>query len=167
MQADPFGNLRDWGPVLEQVCQMADKGNLSECQPGLIRILRYRDNWRLREETLKRIGKIDNPEDALVSQVLNIIADENLYYEVRVLACETMEELMNNASGTFEVGTGIAILETVDLLLSTTQPPIFFQALNKLYPATLEKFEYHRGMLVSNRLYVNGKEPRKSKIPVS
>lgn len=132
MKSDPFGNLKDWGPVLELVCQLADEGNLSECQHGLTRILRYRDNWRLREETLKLIGMIENPDDVLIPQVINIIADENLYYEVRVLACQTMEELLENARDKFDVLLEEEVLQTVQNLLSCHHPPIFEPALKKL-----------------------------------
>ncbi len=125
MQPDPFGNLKDWGPVLELICKLADDGNLRECQPGLTRILRYRDNWRLREETLNRIGKISNPADALVRQVLNIIADENLYDEVRILACDTMMELLKNSANTFDIQTEKELLEIVENLLSSQHPPQF------------------------------------------
>lgn len=132
MKSDPFGNLKDWGPVLELVCHLADKGSLSECQHGLTRILRYRDNWRLREETLKRIGKIEDPGDDLIRQVINIIADENLYYEVRILACQTMEELLKNARDKFDYPLEIKLLKTMEKLLSCQHPPIFEPALKKL-----------------------------------
>ncbi|GAB6190583.1 hypothetical protein [Desulfocastanea catecholica] len=140
MQADPFGNLRDWGPVLELVCRLSDEGKLSECQHGVTRILAYRDNWRLREETLKRIGTIQNPSDEMIGQVLKIIADEKLYYEVRILACETMEELMKNSYGKFAAEVETAILKTIEELLSMQHPPIFVPALKSLYPIALEKF---------------------------
>ena len=140
MQPDPFGNLRDWGPVMEKVCQLADEGGLSDCQPGLTRILRYRDNWRLREETLKRIGRISNPEDALVRQVLDIIGDENLYYEVRVIACQTMGELLKNVATAFNAELEKAIVEKMEILCSTIQPPILEQEVKKLYSVVREKF---------------------------
>ena len=143
MQPDPFGNLREWGPVLEQVCQMADEGNLSQCQPGLIRILRYRDNWRLREEVLNRIGTIDSPDSELVLQVLNIIADEKLYYEVRILACETMLEMLKNPANVFNSELQTAIRQTVDELLKTPHPPIFEPALKKVHSVSLERFSRH------------------------
>lgn len=140
MQADPFGNLKDWGPVLELLCQLSDEGKLSECQHGLTRILAYRDNWRLREETLKRIGTILKPSDEMIRQVLKIIADEKLYYEVRILACETMEELMKNSYDRFGAEVETTILKTIKELLSMQHPPIFVPALKRLYPIALEKF---------------------------
>lgn len=140
MQPDPFGNLKDWGPVLELICKLADEENMRECQPGLTRVLRYRDNWKLREETLNRIGKINDPDDALVLQVLNIIADENLYYEVRVLACETMMEFLKNSANTFDTEIKTEILRTVENLLRSQQPPIFEPVLKKLCSVAREKF---------------------------
>jgi hypothetical protein len=140
MQPDPFGNLRDWGVALELICQLSDESKLGECQPGLTRILRYRDNWRLREEALNRIGKIDKPDNALVLQVLDIITDENLYYEVRILACETMMEFLKNAANTFSSKVKDEIHQTVDNLLSSQHPPFFEQALMKLNSVTREKF---------------------------
>lgn len=140
MQPDPFGNLKDWGPVLELICQLSDEDKLSECQPGLIRILRYRDNWRLREEVLNRIGKINKPDNTLVLQVLDIITDENLYYEVRILACETMMEFLKNGANTFESQIKKEMRQTVENQLSSQHPPIFEQALKKLYSVAREKF---------------------------
>ena len=140
MQPDPFGNLKDWGPVLELICKLADDGNLHECQPGLIRILRYRDNWKLREEALSRIGKINSPDDALVCQVLNISADENLYYEVRILACATMMEFLKNSANTFDTAIKTEIVKTLENLLRSQQPPIFEPALKKLHSVAREKF---------------------------
>ncbi len=140
MQPDPFGNLRDWGPVLDLICQLADSGELSECQPGLTRILAYKDNWRLREETLKRIGTIDNPSEAMISQVLRIVADENLYYEVRIMACETMGEWLKNYRNHFSAATKASLAEKMAKQLATPQPPIFADALKKLQSIAHERF---------------------------
>lgn len=140
MQPDPFGNLRDWGPALELICQLADENKLCECQPGLTRILRYRDNWRLREEALNRIGKINKPDNTLVLQVLDIIIDENLYYEVRILACETMMEFLKNGANTFETEVKKEIRRSVENQFSSQHPPIFEQALKQLNSVAREKF---------------------------
>jgi hypothetical protein len=139
MRSDPFGNLRDWGPVLEQIHQLADEGNLGECQPGLIRILRYRDNWRLREEVLSRIGTIDNPDESMLNSILNTIADERLYFEARILACQAMEELMKKSSTRLNTASQTDIVKTLKALCSTVQPPYFEQALRKLDSVVREK----------------------------
>jgi len=76
MTQDPFGNLREWGPVLELLDELESNGKLAECQRGLVRILRYKGNWRLREEVLKRIGGIPSPSDELAGQVLTILSDD-------------------------------------------------------------------------------------------
>ena len=55
MQPDPFGNLQDWGHAMELLTTLSDNGKLNECQPGLARILAFQGNWRIREETLKRL----------------------------------------------------------------------------------------------------------------
>ena len=141
MQSDPFGNLKDWGPALECVCQLADEGKLSECQPGLVRILTYPDNWRLREETLRRIGAIANPDDALIRQVISILANDNLYYEVKILACDAMAELLKNKHHRFEEGIRVMITQTLENQIATPQPPIFEQALRKLYMVAGERFD--------------------------
>lgn len=58
----------------------------------------------------------------MVRQVLNIIADEKLYCEVRILACETIDGIIENSANTFETQTEKAILQTVENLLSSAQP---------------------------------------------
>lgn len=140
MQSDPFGNLKDWGPVLDLICQMSANSRLSECQPGLTRILAYKDNWRLREETLQRIGIIENPSEAMVSQVLRIIADENLYYEVRIMACETMSEWLKNYRNQFSAATKVCLAEKMAKQLEIPQPPFFADALIKLHSIVHERF---------------------------
>lgn len=139
MQPDPFGNLKDWGPVLELICQAADDKSLNECQPGLTRILAYKDNWRLREETLRRIGAIGNPSEALTRQVQNIITNDNLYYEVRILACQSMAEWLKNDI-TFDAAMRASLSQAVSGLLATPQPPIFQEALQKLEGVMRERF---------------------------
>jgi hypothetical protein len=140
MQSDPFGNLKDWGPVLEQICNLAESGKLDECQPGLARVLAYRDNWRLREETLRRIGTLSFPDDAIICQVLRIVDDENLYYEVRVLAVEAMIMLLKNLQCRFQTATSSAIDKTWRSLLATPQPPIFEECLRKMAMVSSERF---------------------------
>lgn len=140
MQPDPFGNLKDWGPVLEQIHGLAASGQLDDCQPGLVRVLAYRDNWRLREEILLRVGDIARPSDLLVRQVLRIISDENLYYEVRILAGEAMMTFMKNLQCPFLPETVADIHKALRDLLATPQPPLFEENLGKVSAVFSERF---------------------------
>ena len=132
MSKDPFGNLRDWGNVLETLEKLDEDSRMAECQRGLIRILRYKGNWRLREEALRRIGKIDAPCEEMIRQVTGIIADDNTYYEARIMASETLAKLAakngNGSNGGPKFESGEAA-EKLRRLLSVPQPPIFHQAL--------------------------------------
>lgn len=143
MRHDPFGNLTDWGQVLDTFDDLADKGELAKCQPGLIRILRFKGNWRLREEVLKRVGEIQTPSTELVLQVLSIVADDNIYYDARIIAADALVDLLKNGSADAHAKLTAATRKLVDKLKSTPQPPFFDKALDRLYceigtPCTME-----------------------------
>ncbi|GMV04597.1 MAG: hypothetical protein AMXMBFR53_08770 [Gemmatimonadota bacterium] len=90
MSHDPFGNLEDWGRVLATLEKATEEGRLDEVQPGLIRLLRYRDNWRIREHTLNAARRVENPSDALVSAVLDVLLDETTFVDARILAAKAL-----------------------------------------------------------------------------
>jgi len=133
MHRDPFGNLRDWGPVLDMLDSMEEKCLLAECQPGLIRILRYKGNWRLREEALKRVAQIQAPSEDLIFQILDIVADDNLYYDARVLASDALVQLLRSVENGFSHEINREIFKITEKLKSTPQPPSFNIALTRLY----------------------------------
>lgn len=133
MDKDPFGNLMEWGVVLDQLNELELKGKLADCQPGLIRILRYKGNWRLRETVLKSITKIEKPTAELLEEVLKIILDDNIYYEARVLAGEALQQLVKQCRSLqtdHEVLARVPIVDKLNLLMKTPQPPIFFNAID-------------------------------------
>jgi hypothetical protein len=133
MKSDPFGNLTDWGPVLDTLDELSDTGNLSKCQPGLVRILRYKGNWRLREEVLKRSGEIQTPSKELVHQVIAILDDDNIYYDARIIACNVLIQFVKNAndvSGDDVYGRARKVIEK---LKSTPQPSFFDEPIDRLY----------------------------------
>jgi hypothetical protein len=133
MKQDPFENLTDWGQVLDTFEELADTSRLAECQPGLIRILRFKGNWRLREEVLKRVGEIQNPSRDLVLQVLAILADDNIYYDARIIAGDALIQLLKNGpDDSYEELTSM-VRKLVDKLKSTPQPPFFDQALDRVH----------------------------------
>jgi len=132
MRHDPFGNLTDWGMVLEVFEDLADSDRLAECQPGLIRILRFKGNWRLREEVLKRIGQIQAPSEDLMAQVLSIVDDDNVYFDARVMACDALVEMLQKVhAGSYEILTR-QVRTMVEKLKRTPQPPFFDAALDRV-----------------------------------
>jgi hypothetical protein len=133
MKQDPFGNLTDWGQVLDTFEVLADNGRLAECQPGLIRILRFKGNWRLREEVLKRVGKIQTPSRELVLQALAILSDDNTYYDARIIAGDALVQLLKNGPADSYEELNTAARKLVNKLKSTPQPPFFDEALDRLH----------------------------------
>ena len=131
-QHDPFGNLREWGPVIDLLDELANSDKLVECQRGLVRILRYKGNWRLREEVLKRIVGIPSPSDELVSQVLTILSDDNIYYEARVLASNALIELLKNSQSSLPQESILEIRTIIEKLNKSPQPPLLENAIKKL-----------------------------------
>ncbi|MFZ0614046.1 MAG: hypothetical protein WAM73_17530 [Desulfobacterales bacterium] len=139
MKEDPFGNLTDWGPVLDLLDNLADNGKLADCQPGLVRILRYKGNWRLREEVLRRVGEIQTPSDELIFQVVDILGDDNIYYDARILAGEALIPLLKSIhEDGFCVEINTEIQKVVENLRRTPQPPFFETALKNLYAEVLQ-----------------------------
>lgn len=132
MRDDPFGDLRDWGSVLSMIDELAVNDQLAECQPGLIRILRYKGNWRLREEVLKRAGMISIPSVELVFQVLALLDDDNTYYDARILAGETILQLLKGMKSEQTIKIIGITTKVVDRLRSIPQPPVFGNTLNAL-----------------------------------
>jgi hypothetical protein len=133
MKQDPFGNLTDWGQVLDTFEELVDSKRLVECQPGLIRILRFKGNWRLREEVLKRVGEIKTPSRELVLQVLAILADDNTYYDARIIAGDALAQLLKNVHAGSYDELNTAVKKLVEKLKSTPQPPFFDEALDRLH----------------------------------
>jgi hypothetical protein len=133
VEKDPFGNLLEWSAVLDQLNELEQKGKLAEFQPGLIRILRFRGNWRLRETVLKLITKIETPDTQLCVEVLNIIMDDNIYYEARILASEALQQMIEHCRSRQrdrEMLSQVPVADQLNLLMKTPQPPIFFNAID-------------------------------------
>ncbi|MBW1780588.1 MAG: hypothetical protein JRL30_07595 [Deltaproteobacteria bacterium] len=132
MNQDPFGDLSEWDRVLALVDAVADSGCLAECQSGLIRILRYKGNWRLREKVLKRVGEIETPSSQLIVQVLNLLADDNIYYDVRILATHALIQLLKNLRDGFKGEIVLSVRKVAQRLRTTPQPILFDKVLKSL-----------------------------------
>ena len=132
MEQDPFGNLMNWDAVLDILDELAENGGLNECQAGLIRILKYKGNWRLREEVLKQVGEIQGPSHHLILQVLSILDDDNTYYDARILAGDALVQMLKNCQNDFD-GISMSVRQVTKRLRSTPHPSIFDNAVKKLY----------------------------------
>lgn len=135
MQPDPFGNLVDWAEVLDLLTELSENGRLEECQPGLMRILRYKGNWRLREEVLKLLPNLKNPIKQLLFEILAILDDDNTYYDARILAGDALIPLLRKTGADYHSDINVAVMKVVEKIESTPQPPFFIKALTPLYSA--------------------------------
>lgn len=133
MKEDPFGNLTDWGTVLDILEELTDNNKLFECQPGLARILRFKGNWRLREEVLKCVGNIQAPSEDLFYQVLSILADDNVYYDARVIAGEALSSILKNVHAASDETMTVAVEKVIEKIRRTPQPPFFEEALDRIF----------------------------------
>jgi hypothetical protein len=137
MQRDDFGNLEEWGRVLTRLEQLTRDGGLDAHQPGLVRLLRYPDNWRLREAALEACRTLRDPTEPLVSAVLRIMIDGGLYHEVRVLAAEALTQLLpatrRSALGRNRALEG-QVIEQMHALLDAPHPPVLHQAIRRVLP---------------------------------
>ena len=140
MQGNQCARIRDPRGAMELLSTLSENGELNDCQPGLARILAFQGNWRIREETLKRLRYIENPSNELIRQVINIIADANLYYEMRIIACQAIEELLNRNHHPYYASMQTILLQTLAAQMSIPQPPIFQQALESLHSLACAKF---------------------------
>jgi HEAT repeat protein len=94
MNEDTFGNLDEWGHVLERLHELKRSRDLDEHQEALARLLRYRDNWRLREKVLEYIHDIENPTEELLAELVHIMTEDDVYLEARALAAKALGHLI-------------------------------------------------------------------------
>jgi hypothetical protein len=88
--ADVFGDLREWGTILEQIKHLRQTGQIERHQEGLIRLLRFRFNWQLRLAALAAVEDLRQPEPKLVAVLLRIVDEENSDLGIRKAACDTV-----------------------------------------------------------------------------
>ncbi len=138
MQRDDFGNLEEWGRVLNELAQLTRDRNLDNRQAGLVRLLRYPNNWRLREAALEAVRNVTQPTETLVSDVLEIMSNEHLYHEVRVLAAEALASLlaaMRVARDGRHPELERQALDQMHRLLESPHPPILHRAVQRVLPS--------------------------------
>ncbi len=135
MTRGTFGNLEQWGPVLEQLHDWKRTGELDRHQDELLWLLRYRGNWRLREAALDVMATLQAPDPELIRQACEIIMDEDLYQEVRILAAETVAALLSNerACRADAVLLASEVRARMHALLGSTCTPVMHVALERVF----------------------------------
>ncbi len=140
-----FGNLTDWGSTLEKLQDLMERGELDNHQDELIRLLRFDDNWRLREAAVDATSSLTIPQIDTVRQIAKLIQRDDLYYNIRIMAAEALLNLIpliikNNGKDNEVVR--FFINETsleMTRLLSSPEPPIFHDALEVVFDQ-IQKF---------------------------
>ena len=134
---DLFGNLTEWGRVLEQLEELKTADSLEDHQAGLVRILRYRDNWRLREWVLQAVRNMKHHSREFIQAIVAILLDEELYQEVRILAAEGLGAWLRIKSSSTAESTPeleLHVVECLQKVLTSPQPPVIHQAIRRVLP---------------------------------
>ena len=136
MQSDIFGNLMEWGDVLEKLERLGDSDSLDEHQAGLVRILRYPRNWRLREAALGAIRKVKQPTEELLKETLNIVLNEEVYIEARTMAVDALADLMikdRRIRSKNEITTRSRVLQNMESLMGNTHSPLLRERIEHFF----------------------------------
>ncbi len=135
MQNYIFGNLNDWGRVLDTLEKLSESKELDNCQDELIRLLRFDQNWRLREAAIESLHFVENPGLNLAREVNALTKRKDLYYDVRILATDGLEKLTTKIIKTKAFDKDLlkqfvrSIINDMDDLLASPEPPKFHDAL--------------------------------------
>ncbi len=136
MKSDVFGNLMEWGDVLDKLEQLRDSKTLDEHQAGLVRILRYPHNWRLREAALGVIREVTQPTEELLKETLNIAMNEEVYVEARTIAVDVLADLMikgRRIRSKNEITARSRVLQKMESLMGNTHSPLLREGIESFF----------------------------------
>lgn len=135
MHRHVFGNLDEWGRVLERLAELTRSGEIEQHQEDLAMLLRYPDNWRLREAALERVSAIRTPTNALIHEICRIMLNDRLYFHVRVLAAEALTVALERLAECTDPELDRLrrdIAKKVHLLLDAHEVPVVHQAARRI-----------------------------------
>ena len=128
MGMDTFGNLLDWGQVLESLGNLKKAKKLDDHQAGLARILRYGQNWRLLEAVLEHGKEIVDPSEEFLKAVCDVMNNRSVYLDARILAVQTLVSLVPRLSREHAGDGGVSrasVIHTMKALQESIEPPKF------------------------------------------
>ncbi|NLG43946.1 MAG: hypothetical protein GX547_11910 [Phycisphaerae bacterium] len=138
MKRRNFGDLREWGRVSEELDAIQRQGGLDEYQEELAHMLRFRDNWRLREMALTSIKRVEAVSENLAREVLKILNDDELYQEVRMLAAEVLADALARArAANRNALSGVVrdAINTMHAIIDGPQPPVLQETVRRALAA--------------------------------
>lgn len=120
----------EWGRVLEDLKELRERGLLDEHQDGIRRVLRSKQNWRLRECALECLRNINLPGERLLVEICSVLCNVDPYAELRMPAPQVLGDLVcRSAADQIPVFEGIATQEKIRQLLAAPLNPLLKQAL--------------------------------------
>lgn len=131
MTTDIFGNLAEWGHVLDQLKKLREEKLLDEHQSGLARMLRYRTNPRLMEQVLICALDISQASDALIADVLDVVVSTEVVLPFRTQAARALGHLLTHRPPQTSVASLDIkqVVETMESLATVPGPPVLIAAL--------------------------------------
>lgn len=139
----------DWGRVLNEMHELRELGLLDQHQDGLKRVLRYKQNWRLRECALECVNEVALPHDDLVAEVCSIICDEDSYPELRMRAVVVVRDLIRKRvleDGTVPSFEGTSVPDRIQKLLDIPMNPLLTQTLTEILDEIEQMVEEAQGL---------------------
>ena len=134
MDMDTFGNLLDWGQVLESLEDLKRAKKLEDHQAGLARILRYGQNWRLLEAVLEHGKEVVAPSGEFLKAICDVMNNRGIYVDARVLAVQTLETLVPRMTGDRQGDGGVSrnsVIQAMKALQKSVEPPKFQEAIDQ------------------------------------
>lgn len=135
MAADIFGNLREWGRVLDALESARTQGTLDEHQAGLARILRFRGNGRLVERALAVATEIRQASDLLIAEVCNLVVEWDVSVDLRVRAARALGHLLAHRPDQPSAFDPARALRTMEEVAAKPAPPVLTEALTEAIAA--------------------------------
>ena len=137
MTTDVFGNLADWGSVLDRLQELREKELLDEHQAGLARMLRYRVNPHLMEQVFICAMDIKQASDVLIADLLDVVVSEEVALTFRTQAVRALGHLLvhrppQTSEASLETGQ---IVEQLEDLAKRPGPPILTEVLGRVLGA--------------------------------
>jgi len=81
---------------------------------------------------LKHVVEIQTPSRALADQVVAILADDNIYYDARIIASNALIQLLKKIESSDRDDIQARLQKVIQKIKSTPQPPFFDQAVDRL-----------------------------------